>query len=114
MATTPGAGGDSGAPATAGEGRSQRSVAFCTPPLRGVRCSPLVLIGLPSCCCCAAAAAAALLGGNSSEVTACRWGGKHASKTSAQQLWGVLDTKRQAQRLQTATQKAAGARPRLN
>lgn len=59
-----------GAPATAGEGRSQRSVAFCTPPLSGVRCRPLVLMGLPSCC--AAAAAAALLAGagNSSDVTA--------------------------------------------
>ena len=38
-------------PATAGEGRSQRSVAFCTPPLSGVRCRPLVLMGLPSTCC---------------------------------------------------------------
>lgn len=60
-----------GAPATAGDGRSQRSVAFCTPPLSGVRCSPLVLMGLPSAAAAAAAAAAdALLGAGNSSTAA--------------------------------------------
>ena len=64
------------APATAGEGRSQRSVAFCTPPLSGVRCRPLVLMGLPSCWAAAAgpAAAAEPGAGNSSDLTAGRAG----------------------------------------
>lgn len=58
-------------PATAGDGKSQRSVAFCTPPLSGVRCSPLVLMGLPSAAAAAAAAAAdALLGAGNSSTAA--------------------------------------------